>query len=271
MLKKFSGGFNLIVTIFTSDKRFKYLADRLRKDGNFVFENTEKFINITRVIVVPFPATLEKLSCIQEISSSRLDDKTVFAGLVNDEVRKIFTSKGAKVVDYMKDFALMNDNAAYTVEGALSVATNANDRALYNSECLVTGYGRIAKRLCVALKALGANVTVAIRRPELSNKLIKDGYNVTDFEKFGGLQKYNYIFNTVPSIVFDKNSLLLIDKNCAIIELASKPGGFDLEFAESENIKIINAQGLPGKYTAQAAAESIYKVINKYLKQEEFI
>ena len=41
--------------------------------------------------------------------------------------------------------------------------------------------------------------------------------------------------------------------------------------AENEKIEIINAQGLPGKYTAQAAAESIYKVINKYLKQEEFI
>lgn len=261
----------MIVTIFTSDKRFKYLADKLRKSGNFVFENTEKFINISRIIIVPFPATLEKLSCIQEISSTRLDDKIVFAGLVSDEVRKIFTSRGAKVVDYMKDFALMNDNAAYTVEGALSVATEVNDKALYNSACLVTGYGRIAKRLCVALKSLGANVTVAVRRTELSNELIKEGYNVADFKDFGGLYKYNYIFNTVPSIVFDKNSLSLIDKNCAIIELASKPGGFDLEFAESENITIINAQGLPGKYTAQAAAESIYKVINKYLKQEEFI
>lgn len=261
----------MIVTIFTSDKRFKYLADKLRKDGNFVFENTEKFINISRVIIVPFPTTLEKLSCIQEISKTRLEDKTVFAGLISNEVKKIFTSKGANVVDYMKDFALMNDNAAYTVEGALSVAIKANDKALYNSSCLVTGYGRIAKRLCVALKALGANVTVAVRRRDLTNELIKDGYNVTDFENFGGLQKYNFIFNTVPSIIFDKNSLPFINKNCVNIELASKPGGFDLEFAENEKIEIINAQGLPGKYTAQAAAESIYKVINKYLKQEEFI
>ena len=95
------------------------------------------------------------------------------------------------------------------------------------------------------------------------------GYNGISFNN---LEKelnihYDIIFNTVPFIVLDNNRLELIKEiKPLIIELASKPGGVDLDYAEKYGIKVLNAQGLPGKIAPLTSAVNIRKVLKNVLK-----
>ena len=78
--------------------------------------------------------------------------------------------------------------------------------------------------------------------------------------------KYNIIFNTVPSILLNEKELQILkqtNQNCIIIELASSPGGVDLKKAEEYNIKVIYAQGLPGKVAPYTVAKYIKETIEK--------
>jgi len=53
---------------------------------------------------------------------------------------------------------------------------------------------------------------------------------ITELESY--IDRANVIFNTIPSIVLDENLLRKVNKDCLLIDLASKPGGIDFEKAK---------------------------------------
>ena len=71
------------------------------------------------------------------------------------------------------------------------------------------------------------------------------------------------IFNTIPSMVLDGERILNINQDTLIVDIASVPGGVDLEKAKDLNIKVIWALGLPGKVAPKTAA-MILKYYYKY-------
>ena len=73
----------------------------------------------------------------------------------------------------------------------------------------------------------------------------------------------NIIFNTVPSLILDKSKLLLMSKNCLVIDLASKPYGVDFESAKKLGIKTIIYSGIPGKVAAKTSANYIKEYVYK--------
>ena len=81
------------------------------------------------------------------------------------------------------------------------------------------------------------------------------------------LCKMDLIFNTVPFQILDKSTLILLNRNTLIIDLASAPGGVDYDIAKKLGIKAILASALPGKVAPNTAAEYlenfVYKVISK--------
>ena len=60
-----------------------------------------------------------------------------------------------------------------------------------------------------------------------------------------------------------------LNKNCLVIELASKPGGIDVEAAKEIEIKIVMAQGLPGKVAPVTAAKAIKDTIYNIIEELE--
>ena len=68
------------------------------------------------------------------------------------------------------------------------------------------------------------------------------------------------VFNTVPDKIIGGNELLTA-KNTLIIDLASKPGGVDMERAKDLGVKVIWALGLPGKVAPVTSGNIIKETI----------
>ena len=73
--------------------------------------------------------------------------------------------------------------------------------------------------------------------------------------------KFEFIFNTVPSMVLNQDVIKNISKNAVIIDIASKPGGTDFEYCKAEGIDANLYLALPGKYSPASSADAILSCI----------
>ena len=68
-------------------------------------------------------------------------------------------------------------------------------------------------------------------------------------------------------MILNEDRLKKLNKNCLIIDLASRPGGIDRKAAKANEIKYIWALALPGKVapvsTAKFNKETVYNIIEK--------
>ena len=126
------------------------------------------------------------------------------------------------------------------------------------------GFGNVGKYTAKLLKGLNARVfCYDIKKQEVAN--IKScGYNV--LEEFNNyIEKIDVIVTTVPALVLDEDKFKYINKNTLIIDVASKPGGVDFEYAKRNGYKVIHALGIPGKIAPRTAATYMKKIIEKYI------
>lgn len=204
-----------------------------------------------------------------EETLQKLKDKELIAGAISDKIKALANENKIDIIDLMQIESFTIMNIIPTVEGAIQVAMENTDFTMYNSNCLVLGFGRIGKLLCKRLKEFGATVYCMARKEKDLAWIKTLGYNEVYIENLEeNLENKDIIFNTVPSIVlYDSKLKILKEKSakCSIIELASKPGGVDLEGAKKYGTKIINAQGLPGKVAPYSAAEYIKETLEKIL------
>ncbi len=196
-----------------------------------------------------------------------LSGKVVFCA--NKELlMKLCAPKDAVVFDYLADETLAAKNAALTAEGALAAAINASDTAIFGSRCLVAGCGRIGKLLAHRLSALGADVTVSARRESDLAMIRAFGLKAAETGALASSgEQYDFIFNTIPAPVFGEKELLATARG-VVIDLASKPGGVDLEACRHLGINGFSAPGLPGKTAPETAAriirDTIYRIMEEY-------
>jgi len=194
-----------------------------------------------------------------------INGKTLIAGAIGDEVKKIANKNNIKIIDLMENESFTGLNVIPTVEGAIQVAIENTEFTIHESNCLVLGFGRIGKLLCDKLKCLGANVYCMARKDKDLACMNAFGYkDVYINDLVNNLYNIDIVFNTIPSIVLKDEELeALKNKNTIIIELASSPGGVDLDKAKEYRIKIISAQGLPGKIAPLTAARYIKQTLEK--------
>ena len=108
------------------------------------------------------------------------------------------------------------------------------------------------------MNALGADVCVFAR--SFSAFAWINAYDleykcVNDMES--DISKYDIIFNTVPFRILDEKILKNVKKGALIIDLASAPGGVDMDYAKQNRINVIWALSLPGKVAPLTAGKII--------------
>ena len=175
--------------------------------------------------------------------------------------------KSAGVYDYAArdDFAILN--AVPTAEGALECAMSAYEGTIAGARCLVVGFGRIGKLLSRMLKALGAEVTVSARNATDRAYIAALGYGYMNTEQLAEVRRFQIVFNTVPTLIFDRELLQNTDGDTLLIDLASLPGGVDFDAASALRIDAQRALSLPGKCAPKTAGEIIKTTVFRMIEE----
>ncbi len=225
----------LEVKVFAFDNAYKFSGSVVRTGS------LEETIAGAKYIVLPLPCSVnnealhtplyEHTVLIRDLLANLDTQKTIFAGKLNKLFRAELEVQNIPYFDYAEreEFAVLN--AIPTAEGALEIAMRELPVTLNNASCLVLGFGRIAKVLAHRLHGLGAHVTVAARRHSDLAWIAGYGYEALPIKELKTkTQKMQVVFNTVPHVILDRETLITLPKDCLIIDLASKPGGADTKF-----------------------------------------
>ncbi len=216
------------------------------------------------MILLPLPACGEeemlytplfrKKIPVEQLLRRLSADQTVVGGLMSSAFYQRLTETGARVYDFCERAEFSICNAVPTAEGAVAIAMEETPFTIHGSHCLVVGNGHVGRALSCLLQCMGAKVTVSARRQEHFAEIVMRGQRAVHTgelaKEMGGM---DIVFNTVPHRVIDSNALRQLKKDCPLIDLASKPGGVDLESAKELGIKVIWAQGIPGAVAPQTA------------------
>lgn len=190
---------------------------------------------------------------------------TLVAGSFPTDLEAWLQDQGIKCVSFLELESYLLKNAAVTAEGAVYLALEAMDRTLFGAKALVIGWGRIGRFLAEKLRALGADVTVAVRKTEQKAELELLGFAVEDTGKYAkGLDEYDLVINTVPKQVVTSAQFETIKPECVVIELASLPGGFPREHLS----RVIMGQALPGETAPRTAGENLTAAVFSCLSGE---
>lgn len=245
--------------------------DKLQSIGALALGDIKSVATKNDVLIFPVPSIRADGSINTPFSDecTLLDDelvkillkKPIFIAMKDKFLKAYPQLEKAKIFDYASkdEFAILN--ALPTAEGAVEVAMKHFEGTIAGSRCLITGYGRIGKVLAEMLKNLKADVTVSARKP--SDLAFADafGYKKLNTNKLFSVRNFDLVFNTVPSLIFDRELLSNTDKNTIIIDLASLPGGVDFEAAHALGIDALRALALPGKCAPKTAGEIIKTTI----------
>lgn len=230
-------------------------------------------------VILPLPASLDGQHISAPYSSENID--LAFIGQVLEDGGTVFTSKDFPYLDqicekhgylqenYFGREELQLMNAVPTAEGALEIMMRELPVTIFGLSVLITGFGRIGKVLARQLTALGARVTVAARSCEQLAQAQIAGCETVKLgaELDGVLSVTDVILNTVPAPIFDRRRLMLLRKECLIIDLASKKSVEDMELAQSAGVNVVWALSLPGKTAPVTAGEIIGKTIENMLTE----
>ena len=273
--------------VLGGDKRNYYLAKALKDDGYKVrLWGFDKLGTMdceiasaldSDIIILPVIPFSDDENVVSPYSNSNLNlkeyedalkDKIIFTG-IKDKFLSAFPDMENRVSSYSDREEFAVKNAVPTAEGAIEQALMHSDITINGSKVLVCGYGRIVKVLSEMLRGMGADVTVSARKQSDLAWIKLNGFAGIKTGDFTEINSYNFIFNTIPSLILREDVLRELSKDTLIIDLASYPGGVDFACAEKYGIKAIHALSLPGKIAPKSAGEIIESTILNILKEDD--
>lgn len=278
------------IWVVGGDPRQAALARLLADDGHtvhtFAMERGEgvrcqpslEGIALADCVILPLPAVgeggrLNAPMCgdpprLETVLDVLVPGQLLCAGMVSAQLRTMAEERGLLLRDYFAREELAILNAVPTAEGAIQIAMEELPITLHEARVLVVGFGRVGRALAQRLAALGARVTVAARRYESLAWAQASGYGTEQTGQLAGwLCGYDLVVNTVPALVLGEAELADLKPDCLVLDLASKPGGVDLEAARRLGRTVIWALSLPGKVAPVTAGAAIKNTIYHMLHE----
>ncbi len=203
-------------------------------------------------------------ACLRALNKKAL----LLGGMASEDVCALAREYGFTVLDYYQREEMIVRNCVPTAEGALCIAMQETAKTIFGSKCLVTGFGRVSRAMTALLLACGAKVSVAARKQgDLAWIKLMGAEPVPMAKLKEAAASQEIIFNTVPVKLFNEEVLCALHKDCLLIDLASKPGGVDLDAARHLGIRVIWALSLPGKVAPISAAQIIKDTVFNILEE----
>jgi len=281
-------------TVIGGDLRNVKLAESILADGSQVnlygFKNAgfgsilvenedlQEAIDDSEIVIGPLPCsndneTLnapfhnEKIQ-MTDVLKTMKKNQLFIAGRISDKIAKIAKAYNVFAVDILEREEMAVLNAIPTAEGAIQIAMEELPITINGSKVMILGYGRIGKILSKMLSGFGADVYIEARKYSDIAWIKANGQKpvyINSLKQYIG--DMNLIVNTIPYNILDSTMLENVGKDCLIIDLASKPGGVDLERAKVLGIKVIWALSLPGKVAPVTAANFIKQTVYNIIEE----
>ncbi len=261
------------IAIFGNSKRMEVLANRFLEDGSevSVFKSASTLPDYidSDLCVLPIP-TLNKDGFINFKDGSEVTYRELL-NIIDKRCKIVscnFYCDEYNIVDINKreDFAYLN--AIPTAEAAIVLSIQNKGTTIYNSKCLICGFGRIGKILASKLKSLNAFVTVSARNEKDIAYINALGLNsIKSSEIIDNLSDFDMVFQTVPNRILTEEILTKQAKRPLIVELSSACNGTDMLAAERLGYKAVDGTNLPEKFMPYTAGEILYEIINRIMEE----
>lgn len=243
-------------------------ADFLKKEGHTVSlvgegTPTAAFFGSLDLLVLPYPASRDGVHitmtdlALQSLPLS--PDTRLFGGRLPQNWRTARESGDAE-----EDEEYLLGNAYLTAAAGVATALRAGERAFFRVTAAVIGYGRIGRETAKMLRALGADVTVYVRRDAIRGVAVKDGFKAHLLQNVSHLPE-DIIFGTVPAPAENLRALTVAE-HAAIYDLG---GGLpsEMEVSEGGCVRTLPLRGAPGVFAPMAAGELYAAAILRFITQ----
>ena len=266
--------------MITNDKRMNYLANYIRESGLEVVQydqETQEFewnrLKVVQYFILPFGGISAdgkiantQLHLTEELLRTLPKDCTIFTPIKYPKLMdllKIVPRRYEVIFDY-DEVAIYN--SIPTAEGVIFNIIKHTDITIHQANILVIGSGRCGQTLARDLKALGAHVTVTYRKKDAEARLFELGLHSLHSDLIeDDLHHYDVIVNTVPALILNARSLDQVRSDCYIIDISSKPGGVDFQYAKKIGIHAELAGSLPSIVAPKTAAYYLFRFIRDYI------
>ena len=194
----------------------------------------------------------------------------LFGGKIPPVLHAKAAERGLSIHDLLLREEFVLANAVPTAEGALQLAMEHLPTTIQSSRILITGFGRVGQCTALRFRALGADVSVCARSAGQLALAESIGCHPIPLSRLAAnTAPFDLIVNTVPSPVLTAQRLKAAQAPL-LLELASPPGGFDLNAVKDLGLQLISAQNLPGKVAPVTAAHAIRTTLYHILEELDF-
>jgi len=285
----------LRISILGGDKRGIYAASELAARGADVLvyglplppdapavkvcDDLREALHKSDALVIPLPGLddegrLPVLSGEAPLVSKSLlalipSHVPVFSVFARPFLRRAAEQLSLRVIELVgiDEFAIWN--SIPSAEGAIQMAMEATPITIHGSDSWVLGFGRTGTTLARMLAGIGAKVTVVARNPAVRARAEEMGYRALPFSSMRpAISDADIIFNTVPALVLDEDTLSILKPTVHICDLASAPGGTDFSAAARLGINATLAPSLPGKVAPKTAGQIMARTIARLLTDD---
>ena len=218
-------------------------------------------------ILLPLPLD-ESRTPLAELLRAAKPGALALGGKLSAQARQIAAEAGVELVDYFAREELILCNAIPTAEGCIGILMAERTRTLWNSAILLAGFGPVGQALGVRLAALGAQVTVAARRP--AQRALAESFSLRAVD-LARLEQtapaFDTVVSTIPAPVLTEAVLAALRPGSLIVDLASKPGGTDFAAARRLGHRAIHALSLPAACAPETAGEALARTVCEILAE----
>ncbi|MCM3738997.1 dipicolinic acid synthetase subunit A [Oceanobacillus luteolus] len=191
----------------------------------------------------------------------------IFTGMANPYLTEVTEQVGLELVPLLNRDDVAIYNSIPTAEGAIMMAIEHTDYTIHSSKVVVTGFGRIGHTIANKFSSLGAKVSVASHHLSDLARITEMNLHAIPLDQLTEhLDNCDILINTIPALVIKQEAIEKLPAHTVIIDLASKPGGTDFEFANKRGIKAILAKSLPGVVAPKTSGKILANVIIQILE-----
>jgi len=251
--------------IIKDDPRYEYTESFLQNKG-YIFYNLDHKPEALDFVIFPFKGNIDADMYNGEYFSALKKDAVIFSGLKSAYLESCAKS-GITYHAMMDDHMVKVKNAVPTSEGVIAYLAQNMGRTIAGSRILTIGYGLCGQDLSLRLRALGAKAYALVRNAEKETMAKADFITPIYLNELCRLN-FDAIVNTVPGCVLANEMLDTIGGRTLLIDIASKPYGFDIAHAKKLNSKSALLPGIPGKYATATAGEILGEYIHLKLSTD---